>query len=257
MTGSSQPDRSTLHVVQGPAELSATAVQEFAACAERAIGQHGRFCVALSGGNTPRSVYSLLGESHRTSLAWAKIHIFFGDERHVPPDHPESNYRMVQESLLTKIRIPKENIHRIRAELPAQQAADEYEQELRDFFRVGKGEWPRFDLILLGIGDEGHTASLFPDSAALSEESRLVVANWIEKFKTWRITFTFPILNHAAEVIFLVSGSSKAGILRDVFDPSKRNSYPAQAVQLVNGKLLWLADEAAAALLSSARGRPR
>lgn len=238
-----------LQVVPDAAALNAAAVKEIVACAGSAIQTHGQFSIALSGGNTPRNVYSLLADQHRDSLPWNKIHIFFGDERHVPPDHPDSNYRMTRESLLSKVPIPAENTHRILAELPEQQAAGKYQSELKAFFRLSDGEWPRFDLILLGVGDEGHTASLFPGSTALLEKSRLVVANWVEKFKTWRITFTYPTLNHAAEVLFLVSGASKAEILRDIFDPRKANTFPAQGVKPVSGKLLWLADRAAASLL--------
>lgn len=238
-----------LQVVADTAALNASAVKEIVACADSAIQTRGQFSIALSGGNTPRNVYSLLADLRRDSLSWNRIQIFFGDERHVPPNHPDSNYRMARESLLSKVPIPADNVHRILAELPEQQAADKYERELKAFFRLSDGEWPHFDLILLGIGDEGHTASLFPGSTALLEKSRLVVANWVEKFKTWRITFTYPALNHAAEVLFLVSGSSKAEILRDIFDPGKANTFPAQGVKPANGKLLWFADRAAASLL--------
>jgi 6-phosphogluconolactonase len=249
MSTSILPNGGEVRVVPDASALSAVAAEEFARCAQQAISEHGMYSVALSGGNTPRSIYSLLADKDARSLEWAKIHIFFGDERHVPPDHPDSNYRMARESLLSRVAIPEENVHRVHAELPAQEAAELYAKELRSFFSLADGQWPRFDLIMLGIGDEGHTASLFPDSAALSEQSRLVVANWVEKFKTWRITFTFPVLNHAAEVLFLASGAGKAEILRNIFDPSKKSIYPAQAVRPQNGKLLWIVDRAAAALL--------
>ncbi len=237
-----------LKVVPDAAVLNAAAVHEFRACAE-AVAVRGRFTVALSGGNTPRGVYSLLAEQHKNTLPWDKVFIFFGDERHVPPDHPDSNYRMAREALLSKVPIPEQNVFRVRAELPADLAADQYEGELRVFFRLTAGAWPRFDLILLGIGDDGHTASLFPGTAALKEKSRLVVANWVEKFQSYRITFTYPVLNHAAEVVFLVSGKSKSQILRDIFDPAKKGSYPAQAIQPESGRLLWIADRDAASLL--------
>jgi 6-phosphogluconolactonase len=238
-----------LKVVPDVAALNAAAVQEFCASVEAAVAVRGRFSVALSGGNTPRGVYSLLAEQHKNTLPWDKCFIFFGDERHVPPDHPDSNYRMARDALLSKIPIPEQNVFRVGAELPADLAADQYESELRAFFRLTGGAWPRFDLILLGIGDDGHTASLFPGTAALKEQSRLVVANWVEKFQSYRITFTSPVLNHAAEAVFLVSGKSKSQILRDIFDPTKRGSYPAQAVQPENGRLLWIADRDAASLL--------
>src|SRR4051794_13306516 len=178
--------------------LAQAAAQEFHRAAEAAIQQRGRFSVALSGGNTPRAVYSLLASEHK-ELPWDRIHIFFGDERHVPPDDPDSNFRMANEALLSKVPIPERNVHRIRAELDAEAAAAEYEQQLVNFFHLGNQEMPRFDMIFLGIGPDGHTASLFPGSRALSEMSRRVVANWVEKFQAFRITFTFPVLNHAAE----------------------------------------------------------
>jgi 6-phosphogluconolactonase len=238
-----------LEIVPDVAALNAAAAAEFCRCAEAAIAARGRFCVALSGGNTPRSVYALLAEEKKDSLPWAKVYIFFGDERCVPPDHPDSNYRMARESLLSKVPIPPENVLRVHAELPAETAAEQYDRDLRTFFRVADGAWPDFDLILLGIGDDGHTASLFPGTAALKEQSRQVVANWVEKFHTYRITLTYPVLNHAEEVLFLGAGKSKAQILRDLFDPAKMGAYPAQAVRPKDGRLLWLADQDAASLL--------
>jgi 6-phosphogluconolactonase len=184
-------------------------------------------------------------------LPWDRIQIFFGDERHVPPDHPDSNFRMATESLLSKVPIPEKNVHRIHAELDAEAAAAEYDQELRDFFHLSDEDWPRFDLILLGIGEDGHTASLFPGSKALTESSRRAVANWVEKFKTFRITLTFPVLNQAAEVVFLVSGAGKARILNEVLQPGAQK-YPVQSVQPEDGRLLWLVDQDAASLLRSA-----
>lgn len=160
-------------IVPDNAALAHTAAQEFHRLAEAAVRARGRFSVALSGGNTPRAVYSLLAGEHR-QLPWDGIHIFFGDERHVPPDDPDSNFRMASESLLSKVPIPQKNVHRIRAELDAEAAAKEYEQELREFFQLMDHGWPRFDLVLLGLGDDGHTASLFPGSKALTEASSRV-----------------------------------------------------------------------------------
>jgi 6-phosphogluconolactonase len=234
-------------IVSDSAALARTAAQEFCRVVEAAIQERGRFSVALSGGNTPRSVYSLLASDHQ-QLPWDLIHIFFGDERHVPPDHPDSNFRMATESLLSKVPIPEQNIHRIHAELDAEAAAAEYDQQLVNFFHLGDHDWPRFDLIFLGIGEDGHTASLFPGSNALTESSRRVVANWVEKFKTFRITLTFPVLNHGAEVVFLVSGADKAKILSEVLRPGPPK-YPSQGVHPENGRLLWLADQAAGSLL--------
>jgi 6-phosphogluconolactonase len=236
-----------IKIVPDTAALAQFAAQEFHRLAEAAVQERGRFSVALSGGNTPRAVYSLLASEHK-ELPWDRIHIFFGDERHVPPDHPDSNFRMAREALLNKVPIPEKNVHRVHAELDAEAAAAEYEQQLVNFFHLRNHEWPRFDLIFLGIGEDGHTASLFPGSKAVSEGSRRVVANWVEKFKTFRITLTFPVLNHAAEVVFLVSGAAKAKILSEILQPGTQK-YPAQSVQPDNGRLLWLVDQEAGSLL--------
>lgn len=236
-----------IKIVPDAATLARTAAQEFHRLAEAAVQERGRFSVALSGGNTPRAVYSLLASEHK-QLQWDHIHIFFGDERHVPPGHPDSNFRMASESLLSKVPIPEKNIHRVHAELDAEAAVEEYDQQLRDFFHLTDHDWPRFDLVFLGIGEDGHTASLFPESKALAEVSRRVVANWVEKFKTFRITLTLPVLNHAAEVAFLVSGAGKAQILKEVLRPGTKK-YPAQYVQPENGRLLWLVDQDAGSML--------
>jgi 6-phosphogluconolactonase len=229
--------------------LAEAAALEFSRCATEAVARRGRFCVALSGGNTPRAAYSVIAEEHR-NLPWDKIFIFFGDERHVPPDHPDSNYRMANEALLSRVPLPAGNIFRVRTELTADAAADDYDRRLREFFKLATGAWPRFDLILLGIGEDGHTASLFPGSPALKEQSRFAVANWVEKVQSYRITFTFPVLNHAAEDLFLVSGESKSPILQEIFRSSPREAmYPSQTVRPQDGRLLWIVDKAAAHLL--------
>ena len=234
-------------IVPDNATLARVAAQEFHHLAETAIRQRGWFCVALSGGNTPRAVYSLLADEHK-QLPWERIHVFFGDERHVPPDHPDSNFRMARESLLSKVPIPDTNVHRIRTELEPEAAAKDYDGQLTEFFHLNDHDWPSFDLIFLGLGNDGHTASLFPGSSALSDVSSNVAANWVEKLQTFRVTLTFPVLNHAANVIFLVSGESKAQILSAVLRPGPRK-YPAQGVQPENGRLLWLADQDAGQLL--------
>lgn len=239
----------TIRVLPTAADLFRGAAEEFVRAGRAAIAEQGRFTVALSGGSTPRSLYSLLAKDY-ADFAWSRTFLFFGDERHVPPDHPDSNYRMVNEALLTKVPIPGGNVHRVRAESPAAAAAaSEYEERLRSFFELQPGEFPRFDLILLGMGPDGHTASLFPDSEGLKEQSRLVIANWVEKFKTHRITFTFPVLNHAAEVMFLASGADKADMVRQVLEGKNTPRFPAQQVQ-PEGRLLWMVDEEAAAKLS-------
>src|SRR5262245_36302141 len=196
--------------------LNSEAAQEFQRAAQSAIAGRGRSAVALSGGNTPRAVFSLLAEQHSADLFWDRIHIFFGDERYVPPDHPESNYRMANEALLSRVRIPAENVHRFHTELDPESAAKDYETRLQTFFREPDQSPPRFDLVMLGLGEDGHTASLFPGTSAPNETTRFVVAVWVEKFKMYRLTLTLPVLNHSAEVLFLVAGPSKAGILKEV-----------------------------------------
>ncbi len=217
--------------------------------ATEAVDKRGRFCVALSGGSTPRGLYSLLASGAVEAIPWDKIFFFWSDERHVPPDSPESNYHMAQQAMLSKGSVPADHIFRIRAEEPdADIAARAYEATLRTIFAVQPNAIPRFDLILLGIGTEGHTASLFPGSPALDETKRLVVANRVEKLNTDRITFTYPLINQAACVMFLVSGTDKAEILEQILEHA--GDLPAQRVYPANGKLLWLADHAAAARLS-------
>jgi 6-phosphogluconolactonase len=244
------PSTRSIEVLPTAVDLFHAAAEEFVRAARTAIGAQGRFTVALSGGSTPKALYSLLASNY-ANFAWNRIFLFFGDERHVPPTDPESNYRMVQESLLSKITIPAENVFRVPAENPdAAAAAADYEAQIRRFFEIKPGEFPRFDLILLGMGPDGHTASLFPDSEALNEQSRLVVANWVAKFNTHRITFTFPVLNRAAEVMFLASGPDKADMLHQVLETKITPPLPSQRVEPTDGKLLWMLDEAAAAKLT-------
>lgn len=244
------PSVRSIEVLASAVDLYRAAAEEFVSVGRAAIGAQGRFTVALSGGSTPKALYSLLASNY-ANFAWNRIFLFFGDERHVPPTDPESNYRMVQESLLSKITIPAENVFRVPAENPdAAAAAADYEAQIRRFFEIKPGEFPRFDLILLGMGPDGHTASLFPDSEALNEQSRLVVANWVAKFDTHRITFTFPVLNRAAEVMFLASGPDKADMLHQVLETKITPPLPSQRVEPTDGKLLWMLDEAAAAKLT-------
>ena len=235
-----------IRILETPSDLFHAAAEELI---RRATAKSGKFSVALSGGSTPKSLYSLLATEKRSSVPWDKIYFFFGDERHVPPDHPESNSRMANEAMFSKVPVKSENIFRIHAEQDADHAAQNYEQSLRTFFSVKPGEFPRFDLIFLGMGPDGHTASLFPGTSALHENHRLVVANWVEKFKTFRITMTFPVLNHAACVIFLTSGADKAAMLHEVLENEKAN-LPCQKVRPIDGKLVWMVDKAAASGLS-------
>lgn len=243
------PCKPELRLFETSDTLFQAAATEFVSLAATAVQSRGRFCVALAGGSTPQRLYALLADKFKESIHWQQVFFFFGDERDVPPDHADSNYRMAFEAMLSKVPAPAENVFRIRAELGAQTAALEYEQNLQRFFGT---EFPRFDLVLLGVGPDGHTASLFPGSPALTETRRLVVANWVEKFKTFRITVTFPVLKAARCILFLASGADKARILREVFE-NQNGNLPSQNVCPENGKLLWLVDRQAAALLASLR----
>jgi 6-phosphogluconolactonase len=236
-----------IKIFETPAKLFEAAAQEFISQALEAIRSQGVFSVALSGGSTPKSLYSLLASDSTQNVPWDQTRFFWSDERHVPPDHPDSNFRMAYEAMLSKVPVPAGNIFRVHSEdANAELAAAEYEQDLYRAFKLAPGEFPRFDLILLGIGPDGHTASLFPETTALKESKRLVVANWVEKFNTYRITFTLPVLNAAACVMFLVTGNEKGDALQQVFS-QQPDGPPAKMVRPANGRLLWLLDRAAAA----------
>lgn len=234
-----------VRVFDSAGELFQAAAGEFSARLQNAVRARGRFCVALSGGNTPKGLYSLLAGSY-ASLPWDKVMFFWSDERHVPPEHPESNFHMANETLLSKIKAPSQNVFRVLSEESnADVAASKYEQTIKECFGLAPGEIPRFDLILLGMGADGHTASLFPGSQALQEKERLVVANWVEKFNTTRITFTYPLLDRARCDAFLLIGKDKAPALRAVLEDAG-SPLPAAGVRPANGDLIWLADRAAA-----------
>jgi 6-phosphogluconolactonase len=233
-----------IRILRTAAELFEAAASEFANQAAQAVNTRGRFTVALSGGSTPKALYSLLAT--KSGIPWEKICFFWGDERHVPPDNQESNYRMAHEALLSKVAVRPENIFRVHAEeRDAASAAAEYEKTLKEFFQLAPGKFPRFDLVLLGVGTDGHAASLFPGTTALNETRQLVVANWVAKFNTDRITFTYPVLNSAACILFLASGPDKAAILHEVLrNPAA--DLPSQKIIPTNGRLIWLVDQAAA-----------
>ena len=244
-----------IRVYANPAALAAAAAEEFFARALRARAIGRIFTCALSGGSTPSQLFAQMSSPETLATLpagfWNAVHFFWGDERDVRPDHPDSNYRQARQCLLGKINIPEENIHRIRPESgPAPAAAAAYENELRRFFDLRPGEIPRFDLIFLGMGDDGHMASLFPYSEALDEKTRLAIALWVPKFNSFRITLTLPVLNNAACVLFLIQGSGKAEMLSRVLTGTRHpNQLPAQAIQPGSGELLWLLDQAAAAKL--------
>jgi 6-phosphogluconolactonase len=229
--------------------LARAAAEEITKSAEEAIAARGWFTIALSGGNTPKPVYRLLAQEPR--IDWDRVHVFWGDDRHVPPNHPGSNFGMAMDMLLSKVSIPLDNVHRMRTEKPdAQRVAAEYEWTLRSAFDLDDDEWPRFDLVLMGIGADAHTASLFPGSDAVRERSRLAIAPWVSSLGTFRVTLTAPVFNHAALALFLVSGEEKAEALRAVLEGDfQPDRFPAQVVRPEEGKLLWLVDRAAARCL--------
>jgi 6-phosphogluconolactonase len=229
-------------------ELNRKAADQFIALAGEAISQTGQFTVALSGGSTPKALYSLLASpDYRKRVDWSRVHLFWGDERCVPPDHLESNYRMVHEALLSKISLPPENIHRMAGEKAPRDAAADYENELRTFFRLAVNAVPRFDLVLLGLGEDGHTASLFPGSPALNERNRLVATVYVERLKAYRLTLTLAVINAAAQVCFLIVGEAKSAIVKKLLgaDPDA-SELPAAKVRLANGRVTWLITQDAA-----------
>jgi 6-phosphogluconolactonase len=235
-------------------EVALSAAERFVAAAREAIEAEGRFSVALSGGSTPRRTYQLLAsDEFKDRVEWAKTHVFFGDERCVPPTHADSNYRMADEALLSRVSIPARNVHRIMGEGDAVANARLYEDELQTFFAGER--WPRFSLVLLGMGDDGHTASLFPGTQALAEQRAWVAANWVEKLNAYRITLTAPAINHAARIVFLVTGAGKAASLQSVLLGRAADSgleselLPSQLIRPLDGALEWLVDKAAAARL--------
>ncbi|MEP6535848.1 MAG: 6-phosphogluconolactonase [Bryobacteraceae bacterium] len=245
-----------LYTLAGTNELFRRGAEEFVRSAKDAIEDRGICNVALSGGSTPKGLFSLLvsDESLRAQVQWKKINFFWSDERHVPPDHPDSNFRMANEALLSKLSsIDSKRVFRIKGELEnAEEAAEEYERELIEHFRLEETHLPRFDLALLGMGPDGHTASLFPGTRALHDQEHLVACNWVGKFDTDRITMTARVLNNAASVVFLVAGEDKAPALKSVLQgPFEPDQLPAQLIRPVDGRLIWLVDEAAGRLLKS------
>lgn len=231
--------------------LARAAAEEVTRVAAAAVREKGRATIALAGGSTPEAMYRLLADEpvFRARFPWGHTHFFFGDERHVPPEHKDSNYRMADEALLKKVaaECPPGNVHRIPAEHPdAAQAASQYDAEVRAFF--GEGGLPRFDLILLGMGPDGHTASLFPGTTGLRETEKLVAAVWVDKLSSYRITFTPPLLAAAEAILFLTAGDEKAEVLRAVLEGAlEHDRYPSQRVTAENPRTRWLVDEAVAA----------
>ncbi|MFN8378629.1 MAG: 6-phosphogluconolactonase [Anaerolineae bacterium] len=240
---------SQLHVFSGTDDFVVGAAEFIVGSAQRAMLERERFTLVLSGGGTPRPIYAhLASPSVRDRLDWSRIHVFWGDERCVPPDDARSNYRMVREVLLDKVPLPLKNVHRIRGEDEPALEALRYEGDLAEFFRTPNT--PAFDLILLGLGDNGHTASLFPGTAVLRERERKVVAQYVEVMREWRVTFTAPLINAAYHVVFLVEGAAKADMLANVHHGEYQpDVWPAQMIDPSRGELHWLTDTAAAARL--------
>jgi len=233
-----------VEIYDSPQELAEAAALAFVEGAASAIAERGRFAVALAGGSTPKATYEVLARDHASDVDWPNVHAFFGDERTVPPDHEDSNYRMAREALLD--RVPVGSVHRMRGELPPDEAAISYERELEEFFG---GTPPVLDLVMLGIGEDGHTASLFPETPALGVTDRLAVANPVAKMETTRLTLTAPVLNAAREVRFLVAGAGKAEALAEILDgEADPRAYPAKLVRPPGGPT-WMVDRDAAGSL--------
>ena len=243
-----------IRILADGAAIAKRAAQELVEAAAGAVRGKGSFCIALSGGSTPKALYSLLVSDPvlRSQVPWDKIQLFFGDERHVPPDHPDSNFRMATETMISKAPLKAEQVVRIKGEYPdAEQAAREYEQSLQSYFKLKAGEYPRFDLLLAGMGSEGHTLSLFPGTKALHADGRIAVRNWVGKLYTDRITLTAQTACNAAEILFMVTGADKAPALKAVLEgPYEPEQLPSQLLQPKDGKLLWLVDTAAGSMLS-------
>jgi 6-phosphogluconolactonase len=221
--------------------------------AKKAIKKKGKCTVALAGGSTPQKLYELLiTDDFRNQIDWENIYFFFGDERDVSPISAKSNFRLANEHLLAPLNIEKENIFRWQTEIiNAVEVAQIYEKTIRKFFELENDEFPRFDLIFLGMGDDGHTASLFPFSDALLEKKKIVVANYVEKLDTNRLTFTYPTINNAANVVFTVTGSGKAKALKEVLEGENNcEKFPSQCVTVNNGELFWMVEKSAAQLLT-------
>ncbi|MCI0693656.1 6-phosphogluconolactonase [candidate division KSB1 bacterium] len=244
-----EPTKPDIRIFPNQASLNRAAAEAFAQLANKAVAEKGRFTVALAGGNTPRTIYQLLATEYREQIDWSRAHFFWGDERYVPSNDPDSNYRMARESLFDHVPILAENVHRMTTEfIQPKTAAQNYEKTLRDFWPVSL---PRFDLIQLGLGLDGHIASLFPNSPLLQEKQRLVtVVTDSPKPPPTRITLTLPAINNAAQIHFFVAGAEKAEALRSTLQgPRDWQKFPAQAVQPANGQVIWWVDDKAASLL--------
>jgi 6-phosphogluconolactonase len=247
----------TVRVFDDAEALARAAAEDLVACGREATARNGRFTVVLAGGSTPRRLYQLLAEApHRGAVAWDHVDVFWGDERAVPPGHPDSNYAMATGALLDRVPVVKQRVHRIQAERADRGAAAlDYQREIAAAVGADPdGRPPALDLILLGMGADGHTASLFPWSPALSERRRWVVAHFVPTLGVDRVTLTVPLINRAREIRMLVAGPDKAGALAAVLEgPPDPERLPAQLIRPEAGRLIWLVDRAAAAKL---QGKP-
>lgn len=247
------PSNREIHILPDAATIAQRASELFLQTAKSAVAANGAFHVALSGGSTPKALNILLAaEPLRSQVPWDKLKIFFGDERHAGPTDPDSNFRMTNETLFSKVPLQPGQIHRIKGEYPdTEKAAREYEALLRSAFHLQPGELPRFDLMFLGMGEEGHTLSLFPGTKALHDDGRLVMHNWIGKLYTERVTCTAPVASNSALIVFMAAGAAKAPALKAVLEgPYEPEQLPSQLIKPVDGKLIWLLDTTAASLLS-------
>jgi 6-phosphogluconolactonase len=246
----------TYKVWETPEEMAFAAAQLFASSIEKAVKTRGIARLAISGGSTPKAMFKLLADPAQPflmTIPWDKLHLYWVDERCVGPDDPESNYGVARDLLLTKVPIPESNVYRMEGELDPEEAASRYESVLRNSMKLEGAESPAFDLVALGMGPDGHTASLFPHTAGLDEIGRLVIANHVAQKDTWRITLTWPVINQATEVAFELDGAGKADILAEVLTgPRDIERLPSQLIRPSNGKLLFLLDQAAAAKLPPA-----
>ncbi len=232
--------------------VSKAAAEEFVRLSNEAISARGIFTVVLSGGNTPGELYKLLAsDEFRSQIVWENVYFFFGDERDVSPASNQSNFNMVNVLMFKPLQTPKAHIFRWQTEIiNAPGVADQYEKYIRKFFKIDSETFPQFDLVLLGLGEDGHTASLFPHSMALDETQKIAVANLINQRKSYRLTMSYPVLNNAENIIFLVSGESKSKILQKILEGEHEpEKLPAQGIKPASGNLLWLVDEDAAQCL--------
>lgn len=241
----------TYRVFPTPPEVAQSAAELFTSSVVAAANARGIARVAISGGTTPKAMFALLAsDAFAKRVPWDKLDLYWVDERCVGPEDADSNYRMTKEALLSKVPLAEDRIHRMEGELEPEEAAARYEAAIRNGFRLEGAETPTFDLVLLGMGDDGHTASLFPHTEALNDMTHIVVANHVPQKDTWRITLTWPVINQGREVAFLIEGAGKAQVLHDVFEgPYQPETYPSQIIRPASGKLTLLLDSAAAAKL--------